>query len=191
MKNRQRTEAIIYGGAFNPPTVAHVAVLQACVDYAKLSHSEVWVMPSGSRRDKTIAVSRQRRLEYIEAMIADVKCGNVTMRVETSELDQIQPTETYQTIRRLRQQYPHYDFRFVFGADSTQTMASWRGGEELLRQLPMLVVDRPGYEINPRAKRAVRLPVTTINTSSTEVRRRCAAGESVGALVSRSVYALL
>jgi|GEM_PF-3241881 len=37
---------IIYGGAFNPPTRAHQAILQACIDYAEqLSvDAEVWLM---------------------------------------------------------------------------------------------------------------------------------------------------
>ena len=190
MKTEQ-SEIIIYGGAFNPPTLAHELILRACVDYAKVNGGEVWLLPSGNRHDKTIAVSRRQRLAYVRAMIANVSDDEVPVRVETMELDQTEVIETSETVRRLRATYPDVRFRFVFGADSTMTMASWRGGQELLDTLPMLIVPRPGYDINPAARQAVVLPIATPDVSSTEVRRRLLAEEPVEALVSPRVMALL
>jgi nicotinic acid mononucleotide adenylyltransferase len=34
-------QAIIYGGAFNPPTLAHHAILQACFDFAQKNHADL------------------------------------------------------------------------------------------------------------------------------------------------------
>lgn len=191
MEKPTQPETIIYGGAFNPPTLAHVAILQACVEFAGPMQSEVWVMPSGARRDKTIDVPRVERLRYINAMIADVACDDVEVMVNTSELDQLRPTETYHTVRALRGQYPDRTFRFVFGADSIQTMASWRGGPEMLDSLPMLVVDRPGSHVNPIARHALKLSVQTSDVSSTEVRQRYRAGDPIDGLVSPTVLSLL
>ena len=191
MKRPKQPETIVYGGAFNPPTLAHEVILQACVDFASPTESEVWVMPSGARLDKAIDVPRASRLRYVRAMIADVACGEVTVDVNTSELDRTYPTETHDTVRSLRSEYPGRDFRFVFGADSTQTMASWQGGQELLDELPMLVVDRPGSQINPLARHAMTLSVITPDVSSTEVRRRRQAGEPVDGMVSRAVLSML
>lgn len=191
MERPTQPETIIYGGAFNPPTRAHTAILQACVEFARPTQSEVWVMPSGARLDKAIDVPRERRLQYVRAMIADVACAEVVVRVATGELDQAGMTETYDTVRSLQDQHPGRDFRFVFGADSTQTMALWHRGEELLDTLPMLVVDRPGSVVNPMARHALALSVVTPDVSSTEVRRRIAAGQSVDTMVPESVRALL
>lgn len=62
---------IIYGGAFNPPTRAHQAILQACIDYAEqLSvDAEVWLMPSGDRVDKKIEASYADRLELLSSSV--------------------------------------------------------------------------------------------------------------------------
>lgn len=54
MEKSNRPETIIYGGAFNPPTLSHVAILQAVLEFAEPTQSEVWVMPSGTRLDKAI-----------------------------------------------------------------------------------------------------------------------------------------
>mgnify|MGYP003495289615 CR=1 FL=1 len=187
MKDSLRHETIIYGGAFNPPTLAHGAILQACIEFAHEHESEVWVMPSGDRLDKTIATPRQRRLMYVQAMIADMVCDDVDVRIDTTELDQEIPTETDHTIRHFFFLYPEKHFRFVFGADSTQTMESWQNGSWILSETPMLVVERAGSVINPLARHAINLAIQTADVSSTQVRRRIEQGDSIDNYVSASV----
>lgn len=187
MEQMPKKETIIYGGAFNPPTLAHEAILRACVGYASEHGAEVWVMPSGDRFDKTIPTERATRLAYVAAMLE----GLDGVKVDTSELDRPVEVETYDTVVELEQSHPDRQFTFVFGADSTQTMGTWKGGNELLKNLPMLVVEREGSEISPLAEKAVRLPVVAPNTSSTEVRNRLTRGEAVDGLVSEAVKRVL
>lgn len=187
MKDNLRHETIIYGGAFNPPTLAHGSILQACIEFAHEHESEVWVMPSGDRLDKTIATPRQRRLMYVQAMIADMVCVDVDVRIDTTELDQDAYTETDHTIRHLSDLYPEKRFRFVFGADSTQTMESWQNGSWILDETPMLVVERTGSTINPLARHAIALAIQATDVSSTQVRRRIEQGNSIDDYVSASV----
>jgi nicotinate-nucleotide adenylyltransferase len=191
MERLNPTETIIYGGAFNPPTLAHVAILKACFEYADDHQAEVWVMPSGDRHDKTIPTPRQRRLDYIDAMIADAKRGTDSYEVVTTELDRTIAVETIDTVRELHMANPERTFTFVFGADSTETMAEWKGGVELLETLPMLVVEREGCTINPLARHAVRLQVQAPVVSSTKVREQMAHGGPVDGLVSPSVALLI
>ncbi len=191
MEQSFNKETIIYGGAFNPPTLAHLAILNACIEYAKTNQADVWVVPSANRTDKVIAASRNQRIAYIDAMIHDSQLSSVSLEVITTELDRGTLIETYDTVQELKEQFPERDFRFVFGADSTETMASWQNGEELLEQLPMLVVERQGSRVNPLARHAMHLNVVTPNISSTQVRERLALGESVEDLVTTSVIELL
>jgi len=191
MEQIRKQETIIYGGAFNPPTLAHQAILRACVEYAQEQQAEVWVMPSGDRQDKTIPTSRELRLAYVNAMIESVNCEVTTPEVVTTELDRSTLVETYDTIKELEGEYPGRRFTFVFGADSTETMASWKGGEELLKSLSMLVIEREGSIVNPLARLAVRMKVQAPNISSTQVRQRLAAGVSIDDLVAAPVALLL
>ena len=191
MEQIQKQETIIYGGAFNPPTLAHKAILEACVSYAETQKADVWVMPSGDRLDKSIATSRERRLAYVAAMIMSAEASCITPKVVTTELDRTIMVETYDTVKELEAEYPDRKFTFVFGADSTETMASWKNGEELLEELSMIVVERAGSIVNPMARHAVRLEVETPNVSSTQVRERLAAGMPVDDLVAGPVALLL
>ncbi len=186
-----RKETIIYGGAFNPPTRAHQAILQACVDRAADMDADVWLLPSGDRSDKTIDVSRRERLRMIDALIHDVVKRTVEVHVETSELDRVEPTETFDTVLRYNELYPDRQFVWVFGSDSVETMSDWHMGEWMLGNLPMLIVERPGTPVKKLGRHALRLPVATIDTSSTEVRQRLADHQAVDDLVGPSVLACL
>lgn len=191
MNTPEKLETIVYGGAFNPPTLAHEAILQACVEYARPRGAEVWLLPSGDRLDKVIPSPRETRMAYLATMMADVQLDGVRMDILTTELDRTMSVETYDTAVELAEQYPDREMTWVFGADSTQTMASWKQGEWLLKNLHKLVIERPGSEINPEAQYATPLQVVTPEVSSTEVRRRLAIGEPISGLVSPSVEELL
>lgn len=187
----KQIETIIYGGAFNPPTLAHEAILQASVDYASTINAEIWLLPSGDRVDKQIPTPRERRLEYIEAMIEDVTNETTKIDVITSELDRTVTVETYDTVAELAKNNPDRNFTWVFGADSTETMADWKEGSWLLENLSMLVVERPGSTVNPLARKVVALSIPTLEVSSTLVRQRLATGEPVQHLVGGSVHKAL
>lgn len=190
-QHTNRQETIIYGGAFNPPTVAHQQILQACVDYAHDRDGEVWLLPSASRADKEIDMSVARRIQLCEALAKDVVSESVDIRVETSELVRGVQTETYDTVREFDARYPDRDFRWVFGADSVNTMERWHQGEWMKDNLPMLIVERHGYEAKQLGMNATRLAVVPFATSSTEVRQKIANGESYDKLVPEGVAQIL
>ena len=186
-----RQETIIYGGAFNPPTVAHQQILQSCVEYAESIDGDVWLLPSASRADKEIDVSVAKRIQLCKALARDVVSESVDVRVETSELIRGVQTETYDTVREFDAKYPDRYFRWVFGADSVNTMDKWHHGEWMKEHLPMLIVERQGYKVQRLGANATRLAVTPFATSSTEVRRKIANGESYRNLVSEGVEQIL
>jgi nicotinate-nucleotide adenylyltransferase len=184
-------ETIIYGGAFNPPTRAHQAIVQGCIDYAEPRGADVWLLPSANRRDKIIETSRERRVALLEALLQDVMKRTVRVEINTAELDRDATTETYETLQILSEAYPDRMFRWVFGSDSLATMPSWRGGEWLLRNLPMLIAEREGFPCTLTGENAQYLGVKTDGVSSTEVRRRLGSGETYDDLVSPHVRTLL
>lgn len=191
MKEFERQETVIYGGAFNPPTLAHEAILQACVEYAEPRGADVWLLPSASRVDKAIETNRDRRLLYCEALTQDVLRRTVQIATETSELDRGFQTETFDTVRELEERYQDRRFTWVFGADSVHTMEEWGHGEWLKKHLSMLVINRAGVLPVVTAENMTALPVDPGNYSSTELRRRMAEGIAFDDMVGPQVRALL
>lgn len=191
MERPTQIETIVYGGAFNPPTLAHIAILQACVDYARSRHADVWVMPSGVRVDKPDAIDHDRRRAYVDAMIADVDTSGVAITIYNKELERTIPVETFDTVLELNDDFPEREFTWVFGADSTETMGDWYNGPWLLENLSMLVLERDGHTINPLAKRAMALSIPHFSLSSTEVRNNVANGGDISGMVSPRIEKLV
>lgn len=184
-------ETIVYGGAFNPPTRAHQAILQACVDYASRREADVWLLPSATRADKHIETSVARRLRLCEALARDIVRYDVEVRVDTTELDRGVQTETYDTVREFVSCYPDRAFTWVFGSDSVATMSSWHGGEWMYDNLAMLVVERPGSPAVALGRYAHTLAVESTDISSTLLRARMDMGERYDDLVGPEVGAVL
>ncbi len=193
MKKQQAQKAtIIFGGAFNPPTVAHEAILLACVEHAKQLNGDVWIMPScPNRSDKQITTCRDLRIKYVNAMLGSVSPSNVLINIITSEMDRLEFIETFDTVMDLQVNHPDRNFIWVFGADSIETMSQWKNGQWLLDNLDMLVVERHGSMINEFAKKVQILKVQPNYISSTIVRRRIADGVSIEGMVSQPVRILL
>jgi nicotinic acid mononucleotide adenylyltransferase len=61
MTNKRKI--LLFGGSFSPPTLAHEAIIAACLDMKDFD--EVWVMPSGDRADKVIAIQDEDRLKML------------------------------------------------------------------------------------------------------------------------------
>jgi nicotinate-nucleotide adenylyltransferase len=187
-----KKQTIIYGGAFNPPTKAHQAILQACIDRAELTGADVWVMPCGNRVHKTIDVPYDTRIKYVNALVNDVAWRSVDVRIETTELNSNDVNvETYDTAVSMNKQYPDRHFVWVFGTDSVATIEQWKEGEWLKQHLPMLVVQRPNSPEVTLGQNAEWLATELSTISSTEVRLLLDSQESVEHLVTPSVLEYL
>ncbi len=167
----QTSETIVYGGAFNPPTKAHQAIVEACAERAFASDGEVWIVPSGSRADKQIDVDISDRLQMCYALARSVNHSD-RVRVNDTELLRDAPTETIDTMREFIDQHPDRSFHWVFGADSLEHIAEWRGGEWMLEYVSILAVPRVGSLALKLGERIQLLDVIPPVTSSTEVREK-------------------
>lgn len=171
-------ETLIIGGTLNPPTKAHEALVQACLDYDPTA--DVWLLPSGSRPDKPHMLPGDTRLHLAKLMLQHI--GSDRVDICTLELDDTENTETHKTASRLFIKYPERNFRFVFGADAYESMPAWQFGAELQEQVPLLLVPRDGQIANladaPNVAVLPPLPVD-IGVSSTVVRETASRGLSV------------
>lgn len=183
-------EVAIFGGAFDPPTLAHEAIIQACLERDDID--EVWVLPSGKRTDKPAMLGNDIRLCMLEAMVRGSFADESRLRICDVELQLPQPTNTHRTVTELRRLHPKNHYWFVFGADSYQTMHTWIAGDELKRSLGMLLVRRGPDEL-PKVPNVRELVVGSdcLEISSTAVRQALQRGVAVDRYLSAAVAAFL
>ncbi len=172
----------LFGGSFNPPHVGHL--LAATYARAVAGVEALWLMPAWRHPFGKPLAPFGDRVALCEAMAGLVADASVS-RVE-EELGG--EGRTIHAVQRLRTRYPEHAFRLVVGADILAESPRWTAFEELVELSPLIVVGRAGHPMpeepppglgTPLYLAQVRMPAV----SSTEVRRRLAAGEDATALV--------
>jgi nicotinate-nucleotide adenylyltransferase len=114
------------------------------------------------------------------------------------EVRRVGPSYTVDTLRELREDHPEAEIFLVLGADQLRTFASeWKEPESIIAFATLAVMDRAGANgtlggrADLKADRIIRVPVTRIDLSSTEIRDRVARGEDVSALVPDGVLQVI
>jgi nicotinate-nucleotide adenylyltransferase len=180
-------EIAIFGGTFDPPTLAHEGIIDTCLAQDHLD--EVWLMPSGCRSDKPGMSSNAARLAMLEVVRTGSFEENERLLVTDFEQRLPQPTQTYDTVRKLNGAYPECRFWFVYGADAYYSMTQWKKGEWLRQNLDMLLIDRPGHPLPPPSDRIKHIEVPDIdgNVSSSGFHEACRTGLPLERFVSDAV----
>jgi nicotinate-nucleotide adenylyltransferase len=117
-------------------------------------------------------------------------------RVCTLEIDRGGLSYSVDTIRQIHVELPEAKLFFLIGADTVRDVPRWKEPAEIFRLATPLVVRRAGQpepDLSPLAKlcppenqlQLVEMPA--IDMSSTDIRRRAAAGEPIVDLVPPAV----
>ena len=164
----------LYGGSFNPPHVAH----QLAALYVLETHDvdELWLVPCFKHPFEKALESFEDRLEMCTRAAAAL---GPRARVDDCERRLGGESRTLRTVSVLEAEHPGTEFALIVGADLLRELPSWHGAEELQRLVRFIVVGRSGFEggVGPA------MPAI----SSSEVRERLRTGDSVEALLPRSV----
>ncbi len=186
------------GGTFNPIHVGHLSVAQQVAK--ELDLDEVVLVPSGSPPHKSSGdlAPAADRLEMTNLAIR----GLARLSVSDVEMRRKGPSYTIDTINQLREELGGGHFYcFIIGADTVAELPTWHRAAELLENIEFAVAARPGCkpdfepverdlgkEAASRLRRAL-LDTEPSGASSTEIRRRAAAGEDIGGMVRANVAA--
>jgi nicotinate-nucleotide adenylyltransferase len=182
----------IFGGSFDPVHNAHLAIARACQRQAKLD--EVWFTPTAIQplKQKGPRATDAHRLEMLRLAMGN----EPSWRVCTIEIDRGGFSYTVDTLRQIHEELPDAELFFLIGADALQDVGKWKEPREIFRMAAPLVVCRAGQ---PAANfeqlkllctaatqpQSIEMPATDV--SSSEIRRRVAAGESIDNLVPNTV----
>lgn len=121
-----------FGGSFNPPTIAHLAIVQVLCSM----FDEVWIVPNGDvyhYQDKSLT-RFTKRVDMLKLMFQDNPKVIIQLFDETSEFKG--------TEYRLKV-YNHPTF--VMGSDCFVDIVNWKNSEVLIRDNSFLVFPRGNF----------------------------------------------
>jgi nicotinate-nucleotide adenylyltransferase len=146
-----------------------------------------WI-PAGQPWQKS---GRLAPAEDREAMVRLAIAGEPRFVLDRIELERTGVTYTLDTVRALQAAEPGTEWFLLLGQDQYSTLHTWRDWPELLSRVTLAIANRPGErpaadpQVAGAAHHLVALP--PMDVSSTDVRRRVAAGESIANLVPEAV----
>ncbi len=181
----------LYGGTFDPPHLAHVALAKAFLqsfDGARLTVMPCLIPPHKIR--EAGGADGTHRLEM--ARLAFEGLGEVS----DYELTREGTSYTYLTVMHLQKLYPQHKICIIMGQDNLEIMTKWREYEFLLKNCCFAVALRGDEAISPTVDTLRRdygaeihlLPMEKADVSSTEIRRRLRTGEDAEKLLPAKVY---
>lgn len=161
----------LFGGAFDPPHYGHVALVEGAEQ--QLSLDGLVVLVAEAPEHKSVHAPAEARMDLAAAAFPG----------RTIELD------PYGWTIDLLRSRPWDDPIFLIGADQLARFSSWKEPEAMLELARLGVATRPGYPREPveRSDRVVIFDIPPVEVSSSEVRRRVAAGEPIDELVPEAV----
>ncbi len=167
----------VYGGSFNPPHLGH-GLVAAWLRWSGRADA-VWLLPTFAHPFGKVLAPWAERLALCESLARVV---GPFVHVCPVEADLPMPSFTIDTLDALAGRHPEHRFRFVVGADVVPETPKWRRWDDIQTHYSPIVVGRQGWPTPPGA---VDFP----GVSSTEVRARAAAGESIDHLVTATSVA--
>ena len=138
------------GGTFDPPHTGHVRL--ARLARQRLGLARVLLAPAGVqplKAEEIPGASWEQRLRMVELAVAGepgLEASNID-----SPRDDGRPNYSDETVARLREMLalknPDVDAEiyFLLGADAFAGLRRWHAPEMLLRQVELVVANRPGY----------------------------------------------
>ncbi|HWW44350.1 MAG TPA: nicotinate-nucleotide adenylyltransferase [Acidimicrobiia bacterium] len=174
----------VLGGTFDPVHVGHLVAAGDARWALQLDRVLLVVAGDPWQKRGQVVASARDRLALAEAAVADVD------GVEASpvEVDRSGASVTADTLEELAA--PGREFFLLLGADAVANMPTWRRLEETRHLATIVVIERAGdahAEPPGRGWRYERLSIPRLDVSSSDIRRRLAAGRPVDGLVPAPV----
>ena len=177
----------MFGGAFDPPHRAHVALARAAVE--QLALDRLYVFPTGDAWHKDRALTpAAHRLAMATLAFADVPA----VQVDDRELRRTGPTYSVDTLRELHADHPGAQLVLLMGEDQAASFTRWHAWQDIARLAVLAVAGRgsgeglqalqalPGVRV-----KALDLPQMPV--SATDIRARLTMRQDISALVEPAV----
>ena len=188
----------ILGGTFDPPHIGHLWLATLAAD--ALGLSRVLLMPAARPPHKggVLVSNAADRVMMTRLAIA----GDPLLDLSLIEMERPGPSYTLDSLVELRDSLGEgVSLVLIMAADSLAEIDTWREPDRLLELAEWAVGPRPGTELPERQALRERfgqaesrihlLDGPSLDLSSSEIRRRVAAGRSIRYLVPRAVEELI
>jgi nicotinate-nucleotide adenylyltransferase len=176
----------LLGGTFDPPHIGHLLAATDAHEQLALDRV-VWIPAAGQPLKSAIVASPADRLAMVQALVAN----DPRFTVDPIEIERGGLSFTIDTLRALHDRWKADSalaLVLLLGADAAATLPQWRE-PEAVASLAEIVVLRRGE--SDKAVMGKAIDTRRVDVSSTEIRARVRAGQSIRGFVPEPVAAYI
>ena len=180
-----------YGGAFDPPHLAHLALAKHAS--AHLNLDALHVVPTGQAGHKAPArTPASHRLAMLSLAFADMP----QVVIDDRETRRAGLSYTVDSLKELKAEHPQAQWFLIIGEDQARALESWRDWQQIVQLAQVVVAARAvgaqeptswGRWHNRATLDAIDLAFPCMDISATRIREACAQGRSISQWVSSNV----
>ncbi len=176
-------KTVIYGGSFDPPHMGHQMAVLYLLE--ALNAKSVWLVPTYTHPFGKKPLTFTHRLQMCTLLAAPfAERAEVCSAEEHLRGD----GRTFDLLNYLQEQHAERNFALAIGADILSETHAWHRWDDICAMMEVAVIGRHGVPILGTASLVsaefnIQLPAI----SSSEIRRRLGAGESIETMVPQTV----
>lgn len=180
----------VFGGAFDPPHNAHIALAQAAL--AQFGLDLLYVVPTGQAWHKAQVLSAPaHRLAMTRLAFKDIP----QVVVDDREIQRAGPTFTIDTLQALLAENPQAQLYLFIGADQFAAFRQWHRWQDILEIAIICIADRAQSALTPAQFdaysgdncRFFKLDLPQMFVSATQIRQLMASDETTAAAIAHLV----
>jgi nicotinate-nucleotide adenylyltransferase len=141
----------LLGGSFNPAHAGHRYVAETAIRRLGLDYVWFLVSPQNPLKSEAGMGSLDVRVAVAQAIAA----GRRRLIVTAIERD-LASRYTCDTVRALKARFGEVKFIWLMGSDNLEQFHRWRRWRQILDEVPVAVVLRPGSTLAPLKAKAIR-----------------------------------
>ena len=167
----------VFGGAFDPPHNAHLALAQTAINQLKLD--ELKIIPTGFawHKDRPLSAA-EHRLKMAQLAFSGLDRINVDAR----EIKREGHSYTIDTLEALQAEEPDAAFFLLIGGDQLAAFTQWHRWQDILSRATVCVAERPlqasapadVLALTPALRQSIHLQLPPMTVSATAIRQRIA-----------------
>ncbi|HBW56342.1 MAG TPA: nicotinate-nucleotide adenylyltransferase [Oscillatoriales bacterium UBA8482] len=132
------TQIALFGTSADPPTSGHQAILFWLSQ--RFDKVVVWASDNPFKTHQTLL---EHRMAMLLLLIEEINApkNNIALHPELSS------RRTIETLKGAKNYWSDADYTLVVGSDLIQQITQWYQIETLLKQVELLIIPRPGYQV--------------------------------------------
>jgi nicotinate-nucleotide adenylyltransferase len=140
----------LFGGSFNPAHDGHAHVAETALMRLRLDKVIWLVSPQNPLKNRADSAS-------LESRMASARAHARGPHMIVSDVEKRAGSHyTIDILRILKARHPGVKFVWIMGGDNLNSFHSWRGWVNIMREMPVAVIARPGAQLKSRSSPPAR-----------------------------------